>query len=124
MSFRISGFLLAALLLAGCESGGLSTAEMQEAAKERVRESLGLTQESALFTEVFVGEPVDGDTVLCGTVEGTTADGTRIRPRRFIVATEPARWLKFEPVDGNVLPSQPDMFAEWHTTCLGEQAKA
>lgn len=114
--------LLAALALAapGCDRGGLSTADLQEAAKERVRQSLDLTEDSALFTDIFVAEPVDGDTVLCGTVEGTRANGTHIAPRRFIAATDPARWIKFDPADGSVLPSQPDKFLEWHTTCLGE----
>lgn len=114
--------LLIPLLLTACDGGGLSTAEMREAAEERVRQSLGLTEESALFTDVFVGEPVDGDTVLCGTVEGRTAEGAAIAPRRFIAATDPARWVTFEPVDGAILPSQPDKFAEWHTTCAGEAA--
>ena len=120
--FRPAMLLAPLLALAACNGGGLSTAEMQAAAQERVRQSLGLTTESALFTNVFVGEPLDGDTVLCGTVEGMTAEGDRIAPRRFIAATDPARWLKFEPVDGNILPSQPDKFVEWHTTCAGEQA--
>jgi hypothetical protein len=110
------------LVVAACDSGGLSTDEMEAAAQERVRESLELTEESALFTNVFVGEPVDGDTVLCGTVKGTTADGMPITPRRFIAATDPARWIWFNPADGNILPSQPDKFIEWHTTCAGEAA--
>jgi hypothetical protein len=111
-----------ALTATGCDGGGLSTADVQQAAKERVRESLDLTQESTLFTDVFVGEPTNGDTVICGTVEGSRADGARIAPRRFIAATDPARWIKFDPANGNVLPSQPDKFLEWHTTCLGERA--
>lgn len=113
----------AALLLTACGSGdGLSTREVRAEAEERVRQSLQLAEGSALFTDVFVGEPVEGDTVLCGTVEGRRADGTVVPPRRFIAATEPARWLKFEPVDGNILPSQPDKFIEWHKACTGEAA--
>lgn len=101
----------------------MSAADAQEAAKERVRSSLGLQQDAALFTNVFVGEPMDGDTVLCGTVEGRRSDGTAIQPRRFIAATDPARWVKFEPADGLDLPSQPDKFLEWHSTCLEEEVR-
>lgn len=111
------------LALAACgESGGLSTADVREAAQERVRAELGLTEDAATFTNLFVGEPVDGDTVVCGTVEGRRADGTVITPRRFIAAADPARWIKFEPATGLDLPSQPDKFIEWHTTCAGEEA--
>ncbi len=119
--FRRAAALAALLLGMGCEDQSLSTAQLEQAAKERVRESLGLTQESILFSNVFVGEPVEGDTVLCGTVRGKRADGTDIQPRRFIAAIDPARWLKFGPADNDVLPSQPDKFVEWHTTCLGEE---
>ena len=114
--------LLACLLLAGCDgSGGLSAAEAEAAAKERVRQSLHLSEDTTLFSKVFVGEPIEGDTVLCGTVEGRREDGTRITPRRFIAATDPARWVKFEPVIGLELPSRPDKFIEWHSACLGEE---
>ena len=113
---------IAILALAGCDSrDGLSTAEVRYAAEERVRQSLDLAPESAMFTQVFVGEPVNGETALCGIVQGTRTDGTEIMPRRFIAGTEPARWVKFEPASGIDLPSQPDKFVEWHTHCLGEQ---
>jgi hypothetical protein len=115
--------VLAGLLAgAGCSQGdGMSTADIQAAAKERVRQSLGLEEGSALFTNLFVGEPVDGDTVLCGTVRGRRADGSTITPRRFIAATDPARWVKFEPATGIDIPSRPDKFIEWHTTCAGKE---
>ena len=122
LSTRFSCLLTVALLAACDSGGGLSTSDVQAAAKERVRETLQLTPESVLFTNVFVGEPFDGDTVLCGTVSGRRADGTEITPRRFIAATEPARWLKFDPAAGLDLPSQPDKFIEWHTSCAGEEA--
>ncbi len=110
------------LPLLGCGSNqGVSAAEVEQAAKERVRQSLGLTEESVLFSKVFVGKPVDGETVICGTVEGKRADGSSIQPRRFILATGSARWLKFGTVDDNVLPSRPDKFIEWHTTCTGQE---
>ena len=114
---------LAALLAAGCGAeDGVSTADVQQAAKERVRTALQLRPDAVLFTETFVGEPLDGDPVLCGTVSGKRADGSEVAPRRFIAATDPARWVKFDPAQGMAPPTQPDMFVEWHTSCAGEQA--
>lgn len=117
---RLPILIAALLLVPACGTESLSTAEAQNAAKERVRQSLELTEESALFTNTFIGEPVNGQTILCGTVEGRRADGTAITPHRFIAAVEPEQWLTFQPVDGNILPSRPDKFVEWHTTCAGE----
>lgn len=113
--------IAASALLAGCGSEGLSTSDVQAAAKERVREKLALTPQSTLFTETFVGRPVDGDTTLCGTVEGKRADGTSVPPRRFIAATEPGRWLKFGAADGPTPPTHSDKFANWTEICGGEQ---
>lgn len=110
-----------ALLVACSQDQGLSTAEVRRAAEERVRAALDLKQGATLFTNVFVGEPIGGDTILCGTVEGTRSDGTPISKRRFIVATDPAKWMVFEPAGGATSPSQPDKFLEWHTSCLGEE---
>lgn len=47
-----------------------------------MRQALQFAEGSALFADVFVGEPVDG----------------------------------------NILPSQPDKFIEWHKACAGEAA--
>lgn len=110
-----------ALLVACSEGQELSTADVRRAAEERVRAALDLKEDATLFTNVFVGEPVGGDTILCGTVEGTRSDGTPISKRRFIVATDPAKWMVFEPAGGATSPSQPDKFLEWHTSCLGEE---
>jgi hypothetical protein len=108
-------------LPSACGRDGVSTTDVQAAAEQRVRESLGLTEESALFTNVFVGKPIDGDVVLCGTVEGRRADGTVIPPRRFIAATEPARWIRFETARDVALPSQPNIFVARATACAGEE---
>ena len=113
--------IAAAITLMSCSQSGTSSAEVQDAAKERVRETLKLRPGATLFSNVFVGEPVEGDIALCGTVSGTRADGTEIRPRRFIAALDPERWVKFEPATGIDLPSQPDKFVEWHSTCAGEE---
>ena len=108
-------------LLCGCAEEGLSTGDVQAAAKERVREKLGLTAESALFTETFIGRPFDGDSTVCGTVEGKRADGTPVPPQRFIAATEPGRWVKFSGGDGLTAPTHPDKFANWTELCGGQQ---
>ena len=106
-------------LLTACEKEGYSAAEVEEAAKERAREKLGLSKETALVSKVFVGEPVDGETVLCGTVGG--ANGAAVEPQRFIVSTDATKWLVFESAEKPPAPSQPGKFVEWHTTCRGEQ---
>ena len=112
--------LAAAALLGACDENGTSAAEVQEAAKEHVRQQLGLSEDAALFTNVFVGEPVDGETVICGTVSGSRTDGTPLEPRRFAVSAEKEKWLLFESAAKQPLPSKPDKFVEWHTTCRGE----
>lgn len=110
-----------AALAAGCSGNGLSSEDATEAAKQRVRETLGLSQEAALFGKVYVGEPLEGEQVLCGTVRGTRADGRVITPRRFAITSEEPRWLIFETADRQPLPSRPDKFIEWHTTCFNEE---
>jgi hypothetical protein len=112
---------LAVLLASSCDGGGLSTADVQEGAKSRVRAELGLSEEAALFTETFVGEPLDGDITICGRVSGTRSDGTVITPRRFIAAADPGRWVKFEPVTDSTLSSHQNKFVEWVGTCLPRQ---
>lgn len=128
MTERIARYCVIPMLAAGliglntaCGRDGVSTADVRAAAEQRVRESLGLTKDSALFTNVFVGKPIDGDVVLCGTVEGRRADGTVIPPRRFIAATDPARWVRFETARDVALPSQPNMRLAWATACAGEE---
>ncbi|TFI57548.1 hypothetical protein E2493_14345 [Sphingomonas parva] len=116
-----AGLVLFACLLGACEKDSLSSAEASEAAKQHVREQLGLASGAALFSNVYVGDPVDGEPVLCGTVSGKREDGTIITPRRFAISTENPRWLLFETVDRQPLPSRPDKFIEWHTTCFNEE---
>lgn len=113
--------LMLGLLLAGCQDPGLSTAEVEEAAKERVRQKLGLDQETALFSTVWVGESREGETVLCGRVAGAPETGAAIRPQRFIAAMDPARWVLFEPASNVSLPAQPGKFVEWETACDGRR---
>lgn len=114
--------LAAAMVLPSCGDGGsLTPAEVQEAAKERVRAELGLSKEAALFAETFVGEPLKNSATLCGTVSGRKADGTVVTPRRFIAATDPDHWVLFEPVTDSVLSSHQNKFVEWVGTCIPRQ---
>ena len=114
--------IAAAMIIASCGGDAdLTPAEVQEAAQERVRAELGLSKEAALFTETFVGKPLRDSATLCGTVSGTKADGTVITPRRFIAATDPDRWVLFEPVTSSTLSSHQDKFVEWIGTCIPRQ---
>ena len=122
-SLMFAAALSGAAMLAGCDRNDNSAAEVEKAAKEHVRQQLGLSKDAALFSNVFVGEPVDGETVICGTVSGTRTDGSALQPRRFAVAAENDKWLLFENAARQPLPSKPDKFVEWHTTCRGEAEK-
>jgi hypothetical protein len=110
-----------AALAAGCQEPTVSTAETQEAAKEHVRDKLGLDAETALFSTVWVGRSSDDEPVLCGRIAGDPESGPKIAPRRFIAALEPPRWLLFEPATNVSQPSQPDKFVEWATACAGRR---
>lgn len=121
---RTIGLAFALLVSAGCQNdNGISTAELQAAAQERVARELGLSKDAALFTSVFISEPesgeFEGEMVFCGRVEGTRADGTRIAPRRFIAASDPARWVRFDiPSEMSQVPV--NLSADWPTICAGE----
>lgn len=114
--------LACVMLFAACRDEGLSTAQVEEAAKERVRQKLGLNDETALFSNVWVGESRQGEMVLCGRVAGAPQNGAAIPPQRFIAAMDPARWVLFEPASNVSLPAQPAKFVEWETACEGRQA--
>lgn len=110
--------------LAGCNEDGPSTAEVSNAAKEQVRAALNLRPESTLFTNVFIGEPRDGAVVFCGTVQGQTADGGTVAPRRFVMSTDPVRWLHFEkaePEDLVDLTSTNIFVDQWANYCAGAE---
>ena len=112
----------AAAMLAGCErSDGLSSGELKRAAEQRVREKFNLAQDLPLSTETFVGNPRNGDVVICGTVKGAGAHAAAFPAQRFVAATDPARWLKFQDSDAPVRTTQPDKFVEWEGHCMGER---
>lgn len=113
--------------LTGCSDDGISTADLQAVAKERVTRQLGLTADAALFTNTFVSQPetgeLEGELVLCGTVEGERADGTAIAPHKFIAATDPGRWVRFDAA-GQLTDRPINMAADWATACAeGEKIK-
>ena len=112
------------MFFVGCSDNGLSVAETETAAKARVTQMLGLEPDAALFTNVFVGRPEDGpledQVILCGTVEGTRANGERIARRRFIAGTDPAQWVRFDRTD-EMTDVPVRMAADWPTACAGEE---
>jgi len=110
---------LALGLLWSCADDGLSSAELTAAAKERVREQLGLAPDATLFSSTFVARS-DDDVVLCGRVAGTSARGEPVPERRFIAATDPARWVRFEaPAAEGTSPHQ--FSQDWAHICAGER---
>ncbi len=114
--------ILCTVFLAACqEDRGISSAQLEAAAKDKVRSELGLRPDQALFSTVWVGKSRNGETVLCGRVAGSVDSNAPITPRRFITSVEPPRWLLFEPVTNPSIPSQPGKFVEWSTACAGEK---
>lgn len=94
----------------------LSTADISAQAKAQVRAELGLSEDAALFSNVFVPGYEDGELMACGSVSGTRADGQAIEPRRFIVQVEPARWVRWET--GDPRPSRAAGFERtWQEIC-------
>lgn len=113
------GFLLIpALLLGGCGEGGMSTAEIREAAIERARTDMKLDSSVPLDARVWVGKQYDDGPSVCGTVSGPAGS---VRPQRFLARTEPFEWLVFEDAHGPMATTQPNKFAEWQTYCAAER---
>ena len=120
---RTPVLLAAALGLFACERGGTSSAEMRAAAIDHARQVLGLAADVPLEATVWVGpEQHEGETVLCGTVSGTSP-GTRVPPKRFAATGEPVRWLIFEDAHDPMVRTQPDMFSEWQRLCGGDESR-
>ena len=107
------------LALIACESGGTSTTDVERAAEKRVRDKFGLDQDAPLKTDVFVGRPRDGETILCGRVDATASTGTALPTQFFISSTDPSRFLMFGRNDTPGRISQPDMFPDWTKLCAG-----
>ena len=76
---------------------------------------------TALFSTVWVGETRQSVMVLGGRVPEAPKNQGAIAPRRFTAATDPAKWVLFEPASNVSLPSQPGKFVEWDTSCEGRQ---
>lgn len=109
-----------ALMFSGCSEEGLSTAEAERAAEDRIRQTYNLRANTDLATTIFVGRPRDGDVVLCGL---TTDPTGRVPPQRFIAATEPARWLQMAPAHSASIPARTDKFVEWDEHCAGADGR-
>lgn len=106
----------AAAALAACESGGTSSAEAERAAEQQVRERFGLAADAPLETDVAVGEPRDGETILCGTVRSAGGEAS-FPPQRFVAETDPAKFLKLQPASAPTPQTAPNMFTEWEEHC-------
>jgi hypothetical protein len=106
--------LSATLALSGCDAGGLSTAEAQRAAEQRVRDKFRLSDGAAIETR-------DGETTVCGRVDGRAADGSAIPTQHFISSVDPARWLLFGETDTPGRIAQPGMFPDWTRLCAGAE---
>lgn len=114
---RYRALIIAAVVLAGCESGGTTTEEARAAAIKKARQELGLSSAVPLEATTWVGlEDYDGKPVICGTVSGK-GSGTTIQPQRFAGIGEPVRWLVFEDAHDALLASRPDKFVEWQRVC-------
>lgn len=103
--------------VAGCDQGGTSTEDVQEAAAERAREQLALPADMPLETSVWTGQPYQGELTVCGTVSSAKGGAQQIRPQRFIATTDPLAWQVFEDAHAPTIPSQPGKFPEWSKTC-------
>lgn len=110
-------------LVSACADDGVSTAQVERAAEQRVREKFGLSDDAELQTTVFVGRPRDGDITLCGAVQGSRSDGSAIPTQRFISATDPARWLLFGETDSPGRTTMPSMFPDWTMLCNGTSGR-
>ena len=123
MRRMISAAVLAAILITGCDPGGMSSTEIERAAIERAREKLELPSNAPLEATVWVGQPQDdGSITFCGTVSGR-GGGPQVRPQRFAASAEPFRWLVFEDAHDRFISNQQDKFVEWSNLC-GASEKA
>ena len=118
-------FGMMALCLAGassitaCDSGGVSTREVERAAVEHARQRLGLGQEVPLKATVWIGREADGQMSYCGSVESESGATTRIPPQQFAAHGEPLSFFIFGDAHQIVPLSQPGMFENWTALCAG-----
>lgn len=114
---RTALILVSVALVAGCERGGTSTAEIREAAINYARQEMQLPADAPLEAKVWVGQQQHQDqTVLCGTVSDPSA-GAGVAPKRFAATGDPINWLIFEDAHDPMVTSQPNKFPEWQRLC-------
>lgn len=104
-------------LLVACDSGGLTTREMQAAAVDRARQQFNLSADAAMEAQVWAGKTWDDQVVLCGTVTGRNG-GAQVPAQRF-AATEgdPVRWLIFENAHAPLADTGGDRVPDWVDLC-------
>lgn len=103
-----------AALAAACDTGGVSSAEVREAAIERARSEFGLGPNAPVDAKVWVGREYDGDISICGTVSSA---GARMTPKRFMASVEPFEWLIFEDAHDPMVTAHPPASPSWGSHC-------
>ena len=101
-------------LLAGCNSGAMTTEEIKAAATDRARQELDLAANAPLEATVWTGSEYDGEASVCGTVSSNTG---QVPPQRFMARMEPFEWLVFEGAHDPMTSAQPDKFPSWEQYC-------
>ena len=117
MPIRYPLALLPVLLLMACDSGGMTSDEIEQAAMDYARQELGIAADVPLEAEVWVAEGDRNDVIYCGTVSGA-GGATQVRPQRFAATTErPIRWIVFEEAHNPLLDTGEDRVPDWVNLC-------
>lgn len=103
-----------AALAASCDTGGVSSDEVRQAAIERARSEFGLGPQTPVSARVWVGREYDGEISICGTVSSA---GGQMRPKRFMASVEPFEWLIFEDAHDPMVTAQPPALPSWGRHC-------
>lgn len=121
---RRAWLFVAAVLpgLGACDSGGMSTTEVRQAAIERARQQLALGPDNKLEARVWTGRPRDDEITYCGTVSSEGSAAPQIPPQRFAARGDPLQFLVFENAHAPMVTSEPDKFVSWEQLCAGTQA--
>jgi len=121
ISWALVPIALGIASLAACDSGDISTADVEKAAVERARSQLGLGPEVPLDARVWVGREAAGKMTYCGSVQGK-AGGESIPPQRFAAHGGPMTFFIFEDAHATDTASQPGKFESWTALCAGQQS--
>ena len=113
---------LAAVAASGCGGGGVSTAEVEQAAIEHARQQLGLAADAPLTATVWTGREADGQLTYCGEVSSAQGAAAPIRPQQFAAHGDPLNFFIFGDAHQLEPRSQPGKFENWTALCAGVQA--